>query len=102
MVAAVELVAHTKQVSATAMQDLTHLAMAHLWQFLPMLDLQLSAQAVAVAVVDQVLEMQLDLLSTMVVMVAQVAHLMETMAAAMAVVLSKMETLTAQLVALEY
>jgi predicted permease len=87
-----------KLLTATATQDLTHLEQDHLLQHLPMLDLPLSAQVAAVAAVDQVLEMQQGLTSTLVALVAQAVHLMETTLEVMVAVLSKMEILMDQLV----
>jgi cell division protein ZapA (FtsZ GTPase activity inhibitor) len=84
--------------TATVTQDLTHLELDHLLQHLPMLDLPLSAQVAAVAVVDQVLEMQQELTFITAAIADQAAHLMVTMAAVMVAVLSKMEILMDQLV----
>jgi hypothetical protein len=84
---------------ATAMQDLTHLALDHFLLCLVTSDyLQPSAQVVAVAVADQVLEMQQACSSITAVLVAQAAQSMETMAAAMVETLNKILLPMAQLV----
>jgi hypothetical protein len=67
-----------KLLTATATQDLTHLELDHLLQHLPMLDLPLSAQVVAAAAADQVLEMQQELTSITAAIADQAAHLMVT------------------------
>jgi hypothetical protein len=82
---------------ATAMQDLTHLALDHFLLYLVTSDFQQpSAQVAAVVVVDQVLEMQLACSSITAVSVAQAAQLMETMAAVMVETLNKILLLMAQ------